>query len=302
MPIDLTESAEEAAQFEAMMSGAPMPEPAAPEPATAPQPSAEAPPEAEKPGAPAAPEAAKTAEPERPVRLVPHQALHEERELRKAAQRELEAERAKSRQPTPQADADIDETQDPIGALAKLKAEMRAMREQAEEGRQQEAALNELGQKIGARIKTYAAEHPEYGEQCQYLRESRFNELKQIYPNRPDDALAKQVIMEEVALGQQAINDDLDPGAMIANLAKHRGWKAKEAPPAPAAKAEPKPDPEAEKKLDRLAKGLKASVSPSNAGGSGPEPESSLEDILKLDGAAFDAVWKSGKVKKLMGG
>lgn len=292
MPIEnLDFSDSETKQFEAMMSGAEAPaDPPPSEPPQQPeqppeQPKAEVQPPAEPPKA--------APEPEKPVRLVPHQALHEERELRKALQARLAA----LERPAPQKAEEPDENQDPLGAIGHLKQRLDEYERREREQAEQAAFLNDLAGKIGSRVQAYAKEHPEYPEQVQFLRESRFRELKFLHPNAPDHAIAAQISQEEIALGQAAINDDQDPGEVISNLAKHRGWQPK-APEKPKAPTGPSED---EKKLDRLARGHKAAVSPSNAGGGGPDPEMTLEKLASLDGAAFDAAFaKHGK--RLFGG
>ncbi len=264
----------ETAQFEAMMKGeAPPPEP----------PPAEPPPVAPAPAAPAAPPAA-APEPDKPVRLVPHQALHEERTKRQSLERELATLRAQpAPAPAKQPDSDdIDETQDPIGAIAKLKAEIRESKERETEAKRVNEQLADVSKKVGARINAYKAEHPEYGDQIQFLRKSRFDELSELGYDQ-DQAIA-QMQQEEIVIGIQALQNDWDPGAKIAQLARLRGWKAADPTPTPT----PPATPAADKKLDRIEKGQRAAISPSSAGGGGPEPSLSLADLSNLEGAAFD--------------
>jgi outer membrane biosynthesis protein TonB len=294
MPIELSET--ETQQFEAMMNGTEMP----PEPEPSPQPEPEPKPQPEpKPEVKAEEQPKPQPEPEKAVRLVPHQALHEERERRKALETRI-AELEKAAKPQPTGDEMPDETTDPIGTIAWLKAERAKEQKQQEEQRAQHAYLQDLGQKVTARIDAYAKEHPEYKEQVDFLRDFRFRELTEGLGYDPRYA-AQQVQQEEIALGKMAIDNDLDPGAMVAKLASVRGWKVKEeAKPDP--KPEPTPKPSAdEQKLEKITKGQKAAVSPSNAGGGGPEAEMTLQTLLGLQGAAFDAAFaKHGK--RLMGG
>lgn len=299
MAIDLTESPTETAQFEAMMNEQPMPEA---KPESVPEVKPETPP------TPKPEVEAKPAEPkeEKPVRLVPHQALHEarletkkERDARVLLEQRV-AELEKGNRPQPQSgDQEPDETTDPIGTIAWLKAQRAREQQEREQVTQQTAYLQDLQRKVQTRVDSYAAEHPEYVEQIKFLREFRFKELTEGLGYPPETAAA-QVQNEEIVLGKMAVDQDMDPGAMVAKLASVRGWKQKEEPKSETPAA-PKPDPEAEKKIERLQRGQKAAVSPSGAGGGGPEPEMSLEQLLTLDGAAFDKAFeKHGK--RLMGG
>lgn len=288
MPIEnLTETAEETAQFEAMLNEQAPPEPKQPEPT--PQPEPEPKPE------PAA-EPAKAAEPpketEKPVRLVPHQALHEEREKRKQLEQRLAA-LEKEQQPAPPAgDQEPDETTDPIGTIAWLKAQRAKEQAERAEAQRQQDYLQDLGRKVQTRVDAYAAEHPEYKEQVHFLREFRFRQLMDLGVYTPQ-AAAQQIQAEEIALGKMAVDYDLDPGEIVSKQAALAGWKPKE-PEAPA-KPEtptPAPAPEAAAKIERLAKGQAAAVSSSGAGGGGPAAEMTLERLLELDGAAFDEAFK----------
>lgn len=288
----LKETPEETAQFEAMLNETPLPEPKVEE--KPPEQKAEDPPKQDEP-----PKEQPKAE-DKPVRLVPHQALHEERERRKQLEQRL-ATLEKAQQPQPQpGDQEPDETTDPIGSIAWLKAELKRERDEKEQARAQQAYLSDLGQKVQTRIDAYAAEHPEYPEQVKFLREFRFRELTEGLGYPPQMA-AQQVQHEEIALGKQAIDNDLDPGAMVAKLASVRGWKAKEPDPPPQAQAPKEQAKAAEEKIDRITRGQKAATSSSGSGGGSPDDEMTVEKLLSLQGKAFDLAW-SKHGKRLMGG
>lgn len=286
----LAETPEDTAALEAMRVEAPIVE-ALPEKPAEPAKAEEPKPAAEKPKA------------EERVRLVPHAALHEERVKRQNLERRLqELETAK---PKPEPVAELDEHTDPIGVLSELKAKLRGYEENQRKAEEARAFTEDLGRRVGARVQAYAAEHPEYAEQVKFLRQSRFEELQDM--GYEEESIVHQLMQEEMALGQRALDTDRDPGEMVASMAKRRGWKAAAADPAPV--AEPaKPAPQAaaikeeiaktEAKIERLEKGQRAARSPSTAGGGAPSPELSLEAIAELDGAAFDAAFKN--VKGLM--
>lgn len=286
----LTETPEETAGLESMRTETPIVEaPAKPAPVVV----AEEPkPAAEKPKA------------EERQRLVPHAALHEERVKRQALEKRLQD--LESAKPKADAPAELDEHTDPIGVIGQLKAKLAGYERNQQEAQQQSAAMEDLGRRVGARVQAYAAEHPEYPEQVQFLRRSRYEELQDL--GYEDEAIGRQLMQEEVALGQRALETDRDPGEMVASMAKRRGWKAADPDPEPNPNPEPKPAPQeaaikeeivkTEAKIARLEKGQRAARSPSNGGGGAPSNELSLEDIANLDGAAFDAAFS--RVKGLM--
>lgn len=289
----LTETPEDKAEMEAVRTEAPAPE-AKPDPAA---------PEAAKPVEAAKPEPAKA--PGKPTRLVPIDALHEARKEAQALKAQLaELQKTPAKPAAPVAAEEPDEAADPIGTIAWLKAQIRDRNEQEKAARENSEQMNDLGRKISARVTAYAQEHPEYTEQMAYLRSSRVDELRLL--GHDDEAIGRQIQIEEMALGKMAVDKDLDPGELIAKLAQHRGWKAKAADPDPDLKpAAPAPAEvvkaaiiESEAKITRLERGQRAARSSSGAGGGAAAAELSLEQIAELDGAAFDAAF--GKVKGLM--
>ena len=228
----LTESADDAAAMAAMQNEAPAPEPTpAPEPAPAPAPEAAPAPVAEAKPAPEAPKPAAPAE--KPSRMVPHQALHEERMRRQAIEQRLRELEAKAAPQTPP-DQPPDENSDPLAAIAWLKNQLHQQTEAQRQQAEQERYWGELGSRVQARVNDYAAEHPEYPEQVKYLREFRFRELTEGLGYPPQMAM-QQVQREEMELGRMAVEQDLDPGEMVARLASVRGWRAQAAAAAAAA-------------------------------------------------------------------
>jgi hypothetical protein len=281
----LQETAEEAAQFEAMLNEQPAPE-SAPEPQPEPQP---------EPKADPAPEPAKAAEPakepEKPVRLVPHQALHEERERRKQLEQrivQLEAAAQKAAAPEP-----IDPDVDPIAALK----EVREWKEQQVQHSQQIQQLNEFSGRVKSEEATWAAENPDYGDQIAFLRQSRHNELAAL--GMGHEQIGQQLMIEALQTADVAFRSGKNPGEVFTTLAVTRGWKAKE--PEAEKTVIKEPSKEAAEKVDRLARGQKAATSSSGSGGGAPDDEMTVEKLLGLTGAAFDTAFaKHGR--RLMGG
>jgi hypothetical protein len=278
----MTETPEEAAGFAAMQNETPIelvePDPevkAEPEPKPEPETKAEP-------------------EPKKPVRLVPHEALHEERVKRQALERRLaDFERAQQQPPPRQQqvahqDGDIDENENPLGAIAMLKAKLKGWETQAAEVAQQQEEGRQIIARMTPRVEAYAREHPEYIDQFQYLRQSRMDELSLL--GYAPEQIVQSIQAEEMDLARRTLANDLDPGDVVARLAKARGWRAKEPTPEPK-KDNPAPDPEAGKKIERLQAGQRIAKSSSAGGGSGPEAEMTLERLASLDGAAFDAAF-----------
>lgn len=279
----LKETPEEAAQFEAILN-----EQAAPEPAVE-----ETPVEQKAEEQPKQEEAAKAEEPpkdDKPVKLVPHQALHEERERRKQLEQriaQLEAAAQKASAPEP-----IDPDVDPIAALK----EVREWKEQQVQQGQQAQQLREFSGRVQSEEAVWAAENPDYGEQITFLRESRANELAALGMGR--EQIGQQLMIEALQTADVAFRSGKNPGEVFTTLAVTRGWKAKEPEPEKAVK---EPSKEAVEKVDRLARGQKAATSSSGSGGGAPDDEMTVEKLLALKGKAFDdAFEKHGK--RLMGG
>jgi len=295
MPDPMTETDEDKAALTAMRDEQPI---------ELVQPELEPKPEAEpKPAEQAKPTEAKPVEPEpqKPVRLVPHQALHEERIRRQALEREM-AELRKGQQQAPREQGEeIDENENPLGAIGQLKAKIKQYEDREAQAQQRFNEDREVVTRMHPRVAAYKAEHPEYDDQFAYVRQSRATEL-QLLGHSPE-GIAQQLAAEEMALARQTLAHDLDPGEVIARLATARGWRAEEADPNPSpVPAKPAVDPKpAVEKIERIARGQKAATSSSSGGGGGgsASDEPSIEDLLELDGAAFDkaaANWiKTGK-------
>jgi hypothetical protein len=261
----------------------------------------EAAPAPEAPATPAAPAANDPPPAERrPQRLVPHAALHEERTRRQQLEREIADLRSRVQQPqqpaTPTRDPEeIDETQDPLGAIAQLKNYIKTGHERARREHEERQAVDALNTRVQARVNAYVAEHPEYPEQVKFLRASRGQELQDL--GYSPQEIVRQIYQEEMALGARAIQLDMDPGEMVAKLAAGRGWKAPAITDSPAAPAVP--DAGATERIERLERGRRIAKSPSAAGGGAPAAELTLEQIANLDGAAFDKAF-AAHAKRLM--
>lgn len=295
-----------AAQPTPAAPAAPAASPAAPAPAATPS----EPAPAATPAAPAVatPPAAATVANEPPAagagadktKFVPHAALHEERTRRQALEREL-AELRAGKPPAQQPD-EIDPETDPIAALKEVRAFQKQQREQGEQAQQ----IREFAGRVQTHEADWAAANPDYGDQIAFLRESRAKELMAL-PGMTQDRIGQQLMQEALQTADMAFRNGKNPGEVFTALAITRGWKAKEAPApaaAPAAPATPAPaaaQPTPGERIDNLARGLKAAVSPSKGGGEAPiAGDISLEQLAELDGDEFDKMFDK-EAKRIFG-
>lgn len=341
-PIDSDDafSPEEQAQWDAMRSGATDLEPvtgstaapalaAAPEGAAAPAPAGEA----AAPGEVVDPDAEDADDPEKNRgRFVRHGAFHKEREARKNAQRELAAlqerfargdERlrilseamqkpaAPAQPAAAAAPAKVpDPNEDIFGYAKHLEQQIEALRtgqtqltesqKKAEETRQAEAARNEVigfyQQDLRAAIQADASVADAY----EHLFAGRVAELT-LFGMAQKDAI-EAVREEEFNLAQSARQRGTSPAAMIAALAKSRGFapKAPEPTPAPAAASQET----AAEKAARAAAGQAGPGRSLSAAGGQPAGEITLETLSSMSEADFEKLLASNptRVRALMGG
>ncbi len=277
MPIDLAEPANETAQMEQMRQE----QPVTPEPVTeklTPEPAAEAPTEA----------AAEPAKAE-PAKDTPKKGEGHDVPLPELRKSTLKPE-------APEAPKSVDHTEDPLAAIGELR-DWKAQREKEDQDRQR---MSQFQQTVVEREAEFVKENPDYPKAIEFLKEARVREMRDGL-GLNDQQISQALAQEAAQTAMYAMQNDLNPAEVFMRLAKVRGFAA-EAPAAEAV-AEPAPvmvDPAALAKLKTLGKGLQAGKSVSNAGGGAALPTPSLEAIANLDGADFDAAWKSGKVKALM--
>lgn len=330
-------TADEEAAWGAMSSGEATPEPAsASEPAAggnaAPTPAAPAAApagEAAAPGEVVDPEVEDGGLDENKGKFVRHGAFHQERELRKAAQRErdefrlnlarleerlrmvTEAGAAQPPAAAAQAPAEPmappDPNEDIFGAYAHLQAELAALKA----GQQQmtEAQKTEQAQRVEATqrnevltayrgdVQRTIAAQPEFAQAYEHLFSGRIAELQLL--GVPEADAVQAVREEEFGIAQAAIQAGQSPAARLMQLAKLRGFAPKAAEPAaPAAPAET-----AAERSARIAKGQAASLSLSSAGGA-PAGELTLEMLASMSEADFAKMEKANpaRVRALMGG
>lgn len=325
-------SPEDQAAWDSMQGG----DDAAPEPAGAVDGPVAAPVAPEAPVAPAAapgevvdPETEEGAPEENKGKFVRHGAFHQERERRKAVERELgelrerharaderlrlfteatqgRAAAAPAAPATPAPVAPPDPNEDIFGAYKHLQAELEALRtgqtqmteaqKQAETERQAETQRTETLNTYRGDIQRVMATTPEFGDAYEHLFQGRVQELK-LFGMSDADAV-KSVREDELAIVQAAVAANQSPAERIMQMAKIRGFAPKVADPVPAAPAET-----AAEKSARIAKGQAASLSLSAAGGA-PAGEITLEMLASMSEADFAKMEKANpsRVRALMGG
>lgn len=330
-------TADEEAAWGAMSSGE-----AASEPASAPAPAAggEA---APAPAAPAVAPAGEAAAPgevvdpenedggadENKGKFVRHGAFHQERERRKAVERERDEFRvtlarmeeryrilseggaaqpaAAAAQAPAEPETPPDPNEDIFGYakyLEKQIQDIRAGQTQLTEAQKTEQAQrveatqrNEVLTAYRGDVQRTIAAQPEFAQAYEHLFSDRIAELQLL--GVPEADAVQAVREEEFGIVQAAIQAGQSPSARLMQLAKLRGFAPKAAEPAaPAAPAETPAE-----KSARISKGQAASLSLSSAGGA-PAGELTLEMLASMSEADFAKMEKANpeRVKALMGG
>lgn len=263
-------------------------------------------------------------------KFVRHGAFHQERERRKAVERELAEYREKfargderlrllseamqkapqapaAAQPAPEPEAVPDPNEDIFGYakyLEKQIADLRNGHQQMTEAQKQQAeqarAADEERTIVGSYrqdIERFASTEPAFVDAYRHLVSGRVAELK-LYGLSDADAI-KQANADELAFVRAAVQRGVSPAEQAFALAKARGFVAKA--PEPAAPPAPAAETPAERQA-RLAAGQAASKSLSGAGG-GPAGEITLEMLATMSEADFEkfAAKNPGKLEALMG-
>lgn len=228
-------------------------------------------------------------EPPRPAATtVPHAALHEERELRKAAeQRAIEAERARQtmeervnillhragqlapeqQQQTPQPQIPPMET-DPVGHLtARLRQTEQQLADlaRAAQGRSSQDQQAQIAQALQMRTiameNEFRAKAPDYDNAARYLAEARHKQLTIAGVTDPAERQAF-LAQEAFSLAARAAQTNRNPAEIVYDLAKSFGYT----PPAAAAP----PAPEAADRIQAITQGQAQARTLGNARGVGP--------------------------------
>jgi hypothetical protein len=229
-------------------------------------------------------------------KTVPHQAMHQERERRKAAEKELQAireqmarlegaqEAIKQREtqaqaPPPAAKVPAWE-EDPKGhleaRLAQL-AEAQGHLTQAEQARvqqqRQQQQLNELQQWGTAQENEFSKTHTDYLDAVKHLRDSRAAELRALGAN--DQQINYQIAVDTLQLAEMARAQGANLADRIYTISKQRGFQGK-----PASTAEPP-----EQTIERQNRGKDFSSTGST--GAPPQTKMSADRLSKMSEREF---------------
>lgn len=239
------------------------------------------------------------------VDLVPHQALHEQRERRKAAEkkaRDLEIENAKFRERftileklqgkdepkgPPKPEEDI------FGAFEHLNKNFETVQKRLDEGeaaKKHEAQVNELVGNYRNDAAKFTASNPDFKDAYNHLLQSRARELQALGYDTPAE-LQQALQNEEMSIAQMAFEKGKSPAEVIYSLAKERGYK----------KADPKASSDA--KLDAIERGSGLNKSLSSTSGTSGDDEMTAERLLAMPNDEFETWCEKNpqKARRLMG-
>lgn len=236
----------------------------------------------------------------KPVKTVPHEAFHEERERRKEAQRELQAlqekwaradERIQILLNSKKEETPPDPNEDPLGYQSwktgkiekELESEKGRLTEQSKKLEQQVEDLR-LRTQIDSMERNFQSKNPDYDEALQFLVKIQSETLEDLEVDEVErQAQVRQGLSSVV---QQALAKGKNPAEAVYKMAQRLGFK----------KTEPTPTA----RMEDIEKGVKASSSLGSAGGKSIAPltaealaDMSEEDFNKLN---------YGDFKKAMGG
>jgi hypothetical protein len=280
----------------------------------------------------AEPEAAPEAQPrDEKGKFVPHGALHEERERRKAVEKERDElrerfargderlrilseamQRPAAAQPAaapepvkvPNPDEDIfgyaKHLEQQIEALRTGQTQLTESQKKAEETRLAEAARNEVIGFYQQDLRTAIKADASVADAYEHLFAGRVAELTLF--GMDQKAAIEAVREEEFNLAQTARQRGQSPAAMIAALAKSRGFAPRAPEPAPAPAAAP-----TETAAERAARAAAGQAGPGrslSAAGGQPAGEITLETLSSMSEAEFEKLMASNpaRIRALMGG
>lgn len=210
-------------------------------------------------------------------------ALKEERQRRRQLEERLAALESKAQTPTDdplKAILEIDEDQDPIGAIKALKeaikVEGKSREQQAFESAQQ-AQLRQIQTRMADFEAEFRADNPDYDDAVKFFADARKEALAE--EGLGGEKLMQQLQADLIGVTLRAMSSGRDPAEVVYNLAKKQGFGAK---------AAEKVDTGAQK-LQMIDRGQKASKTLGSAGGAKTSSgEITVEQLNRLDGAAFD--------------
>lgn len=196
-------------------------------------------PDPEPEPAPAEPEPKPEPAPESPTPpegFVPHGALHQERERRKALEQRIAELEAASKQTQPAAEPDMpDPIMDPKGFAewqrGQFDAQQKRWRDQ--EQAQIEQQQRQHRQQIAAQYEQqFMQQTPDYADAVKHLHQSRLTELRMY--GMTDEQISATIAQDANSLLDAAMQQGRNPAEVLYQIAKQRGWNTPAAAPAPA--------------------------------------------------------------------
>lgn len=266
---------------------------------------------------------------EKTGRFVPHQALHEEREKRKAVEREVgelkafkavmedrwktllaaaekPAEKPVDEDPEPDPNVDI------FAHNAWLKRQIekeRSIRSEREEAEKQSRAAQEQEQAIWSEwhqsAQAYMAETPDFGDAVKFMSDLRDKQLQALsFANpqlRTEQGRVQQINAELKSIIQAAKQQGLSPAQAVYELARGFGYQKAAGQPAQAQQP-----PQMPEKLEKIARAQESSRTLGQANGKAGGDAMSIDSLSKMSQAEFN-VWIASPgndvvFRKLMGG
>jgi hypothetical protein len=240
-----------------------------------------------------------------PDKMVPHAALHEERQRRKELQAQVAREQQERAQqmallnqrieqmwaaqnPGPQL-RDPNTDPDPVGALAhnqnlSLQALQQIYNEKQTNAAQQRQ-VQQVQQLVGWAAQAaadYSKEVPDFGDAYQHVIKMRVGELEAM--GMPPQQIKQTLENDELWIYSSAAQNGRNPAEIVYNMAKNTGYTAKKADAVPA-----------EQKMESLQNGVKASKSLGGSGAVAGKP--TAEQLAAMDDDEF-AEFKKTLAKK----
>jgi hypothetical protein len=258
------------------------------------------------------------AEPEAKGGVVPQQALHEERERRKAAQKERDdaktaftklqsrldtlAEVAKAQQqPAPVKEVEIpDVNTDPVGHFRAKDAirerelnELKAWKTAQEQQFQATNNVQRIASIAQAQEREFIKTAPDYMEASEHLKTLRDRQLIAYGVNDPTER-QNIIAQDAIQIAANALSQNKNPAQVIWDMATASGYKKAEAKPATASGTAPSET----EKVRMAAAGQKAGASLGQLSG-GATPPTTLEALSRMSDEEFADATKGDKWRKL---
>ena len=256
------------------------------------------------------PKAIEDTKPAKPPKgFVPHAALHQERMIRKEKEEELRQTRTQMeqlltlkqelealRKGQQQAEEQKLMDEDPVSAL-RLKAEraektvleLKTSQEKEKEtqiqAQKQQSDLTSFMRDVSSMTQEYAQEVEDYPQAFNYLMDSRMRELTAL--GVPQNEIGNIIDQEAIQISRHAMSQNKNPGEIVYNLAKAKGYALKEAKTENLTKEIAAVD----KKIENLEKGQQAAKTLSGGSSKTSADGLSLADISSMSDAEFDKAW-----------